>query len=99
MLGVNDKKVTIVNDEGITTIGSTYSIKDEWTTYPRSRETAEFYFLKRADREMSSAFRKSSFATPSDEARFRAYLKVHTKASLRENLVLDGQYPESAGEA
>jgi hypothetical protein len=90
-LGVSDQKVTIMNDEGITTTGPTYTVKEGWTAYSRSKETKEFYFLQRADRQVSSVFRKRSFMTPLDEAQFRAYLKAHTKAKLRENLSLDAE--------
>jgi hypothetical protein len=88
-LGIQDEKTTIVSDEGISMVGPTYSIKDDWSTYPRSKETSEFYFLQRSNRQSSFVFRKRSFVTPPDESRFRAMLRTHTVSTLQENEVLD----------
>lgn len=87
--GIKDEKTIIVNDEGISIVGATFSIKDDWSTYPRSKETSEFYFLRHTNRRSLFIFRKRSFATPLDESRFRAMLRTHTNSSLQENEALD----------
>lgn len=87
------KVITTFSDQGIASIMESESIAEDWSTYPGSRETSEFYLLRSASRRPQIAVRKRLFDTQQDEAWFRTLLRAHTKATLRSRPDLDSTDP------
>jgi hypothetical protein len=87
---VREHKVTTVSDEGISTVGESFSAQTPWSAFAKSKESTDFYILQKYQRGLfDTFFRKKAFTSRSDEARFRSFLRLHTDASLLADPILD----------
>jgi YcxB-like protein len=86
--GIQESRRVVFADNGITTTTSSKTWTVPWSTFSRSKETADYYLLF-GKRPAASPFKKSIFPCPVDEARFRSLLRSHTRASLNPNTRAD----------
>lgn len=95
--GIDEPRRAIFSEEGIITSSPSKSASVKWSSFSTSRETSDYYIIIRKKSSVGSPFKKTIFATSSDEAAFRSLLRKKTKASLRDSPALDGPASESGG--
>jgi hypothetical protein len=80
---VHNNIVYTVNEDGIKAVSNKFEAREEWSSYSRSRETAEFYILRRSDVRRNEVLSKRWIKNSRDESILRTLLSEHTTASLR----------------
>ncbi len=81
-IGTQEHRTTTFSDDGIEQSSPSLTWKQDWSRYKKSSEDSKYYLLKGSRSVVNFCCRKSSFATPEDEARFRALLRKHTDSSV-----------------
>ena len=87
--GIQEPRRSVISDEGFTITAPSFSIKLDWSRFDRANEDSEFYFLIPKKGPTTSIFRKRTFATDDDQARFRVFLRRHMKSELKLDPHLD----------
>ena len=88
---IHNNIVYTVNEAGIKAVSNKFEVREEWSSYSRSRETAEFFILRRSDVRRNEALPKRWIINSRDEAKLRSLLSEHTTASLRHDALLDSE--------
>lgn len=88
-IGIQESYHSTINDDGVRVTSESLELFVDWNRFHRSREIAEFSFLRPKRSLYSTPVRKSTFTSPQDQADFRSLLRAHTVTTLERNALLD----------
>jgi hypothetical protein len=86
---IQDPISYLIDDNGVTTKGSSSETRLSWKFFRYSREWSDYYVLLQGRRGVPKVIPKRGLKSEKDEARLRALLESRTKAQLIPNGRLD----------
>lgn len=88
--GVQEPRTVTVDDQGINLKSESVETSYVWSSFSRTRETSEFFFLLPRDRAVGFAIAKRGVKSTEDEAKLRLLLESHAPLTSEDRLLRPG---------